>query len=340
MADGKVRLSDVAREAQVSLGAAAKVLSGAGGNIRVSAQKAEHIRAVAHKMQYRPNIAARTLAGSSARVVGILLDAASMAYYYRTVLALEAELAQADYRIMISEVHNNVDHFLESYRTLLQYGVDGVICVSHDYPGENHRLDESFQIQPNTLLIGRPAVGVHLVDIDWASSTEQATRYLLGRGRRRVALLLSESGYVSRFDREKGFKLALQQYPEAQEHSRIFMLPPMGIRGDIRELMRFVLDQLLPDVDAVMLESDVLALHLMSELHRRGIRVPEDIAVIGHNNDEFAGGAYPPLASIDECGELQAAAAVRILLGQIRNQFAAPQKEVIVPKLVWRESAG
>ncbi|WP_176012945.1 LacI family DNA-binding transcriptional regulator [Victivallis sp. Marseille-Q1083] len=340
MAASKVRLSDIAREANVSLGTVAKVLSGAGGNIRVGEAKAELIRATAKRLNYRPNIAARTLAGSSGRMIGVMIDSNAPKHYYNTIFSIERELAKSDYRIIISESHDNVRNFIEGYRTLLQYGVDGVICVSHDYPAGNQELNSFFAGQPNVVMIGRPVPpGAGLVEIDWAAATCEAATYLLNSGRRHLALIVDDSEYVSRYAHEAGFLQAIAAVPPASA-SRVVRMPGVSRSVEVAERVQFVLRRLPEGVDGILVENDLYGIFMIRELKRLGFRVPEDVAVIGHDNELFAAGCEPPLASIDECCDAQAAAAVKLVLEQLDRMPIANRMVTVTPKFIWRDSAG
>lgn len=114
-----VRLIDIAQRAGVSQGTVSAVLSGRGRNIRVSKEKAEKIRSIAREMNYIPNFSAKMLSGQSSHTLGVL----------------------------IAEAHANAEKQLLNYRTLLQYGVDGVICHANS-------VHESLRHEKNVVLYG------------------------------------------------------------------------------------------------------------------------------------------------------------------------------------------
>jgi DNA-binding LacI/PurR family transcriptional regulator len=339
MSKNTVTLREIAQAAEVSLGAVSKVLGGSKCNIRVSEEKAALIRATAQRLNYRPNITARRLAGGSGRIIGIIIDSGLPIHYYHTVTCIENALSDLDYRTMISESHGSATNFIHAHRTLLQYGIDGVICISHDYPGENHLIEEYFNTFPNTVFIGRPVAGTHLVDLDWLTSTEHATRHLLASGRRHLALVMGSIPYVSRQDRAAGFQKALSDYPEAIATSQIIRIPDQECEYCSDELVES-LGRLPDGLDGIILENDLKAMIMMRILHQRGIRIPEDVALIGHNNEEFSAHCFPALTTVDELSRAQAEAAISLLMQQLSpNPPNGPQQLTVIPELKVRESA-
>ncbi len=124
-----VRLIDIAERAGVSLETVSAVLSGRGNSIRFSKEKAEKIRAIAREMNYIPNFSAKMLSGQSSHTLGVLIDSGDVAVRYEQLAAIDQAAERRGYRLLIAEAHANAEKLLLNHRTLLQYGVDGVICT-------------------------------------------------------------------------------------------------------------------------------------------------------------------------------------------------------------------
>ncbi len=336
----KVRLVDIAREVNVSAALVSKVLRGNSGNIRVSPEKAEMIRKTARKMNYTPNINARALAGKSTKVIGILIDSKAPAVAFRLLAEIEHEATLHGYRILIGETHDSVENLYESYQHLRQHGVDGVICISHDYPGENEKLEEYFRDCGPIVFLGQPEIRNHShIILETDSGIRDAVRYLRESGRKRIAMLADRNMEDHSIqDRIRGF---LSVYPQGQDMLIPFLYSPgdaLTMRKDVRQIIKnFIIPR---KIDALLAANDISALILLGELNTSGLNVPGDIALIGHDNEFFSECCPIPLTTIDENNAVRASCAVNMLLDTIREfpKTRITHKITVKPELVIRQT--
>ena len=128
----KARLSDIAKLAGVSKAAAGKVLNGGRTQIRVSEETRQRILAAAKQLHYQPNMAASILAGGQSRIIGVMIDSRAADSQYRILAEIENEAGKHGYRLLIAQAHDDPEKILDSYHSLKQNGVDGIISFSHD----------------------------------------------------------------------------------------------------------------------------------------------------------------------------------------------------------------
>ncbi len=336
----RVTLSDIAREAGVSVPAVAKVISGNRANIRVSPQKTELIREIAAKLNYQPNINAQRLAGRSSKSIGVLVDTRAPSKQFQLIAEIEREASVRGYRCMIGGTHDSVENLYNSYQIMLQYGVDGVICVSHDYPGQNHLLEKYFENAEKLVFIGLPEVSRHpsvFEEIDYG--VIQAVRHLQEQSYRKIGMILgSRQDYASHRLRLKGF---LSCFPGRE--NLIYHFDDWRDTVRLKEKLRKAITEfILPGkLDAVIIHNDLIALTLLSELADLNIRVPEDIGVIGCDNDIFAESTRPRLTSIDNNNAALAQKALELLfqLFADNDRPASPARIAIPRQLIVRESS-
>ncbi len=338
----RTRLSDIAEAAGVSITTVGRVLSGGGRNIRVSRERAEAIRAIALKMNYKPNIAARTLAGSSSKVIGVLIDSHAPGTQVRTLAAIEREAGKHGYRVMVGETHNSYASLADSYRTLRQHGVDGVIIMAHDYPDVSGRLDDHLEVSSRLVFIDQPALDdANFVQIDRGCGVAMAIRALAEKGRKRIAMVTDRNDFVSVRQRIDGYRDGLARYQPRQPEllRRIdIRFDPEGIRNAADDIAAsFILPE---NIDALIAHNDLLGLALIGALNRRSCRVPEDVALIGQDNEIFGACMTPALSSIDESGATTACQAVRMLLDGLNDpetEYIA-RRVTVKPRLILRET--
>lgn len=345
-----MRLSDIAAECGVSVVTVAKVLNQSGGsNTRVGAATAKDILAVAERLHYRPNLSARNLRVGTSKLIGVLIDSESVGGLARMLAAIERCADARGYRIMVAEEHDKVSNVIAGYQSFRQYGADGVICISHDYLDASDALYSFFARQPRLVFVGQPRLEKAVyVDGAYAERARLALDFLWNSGRRRIALLIDPAGYLSLDGRREGFVRSLEALGGRMEvNGRIFAVPLSDITMvDIQQAVGTCFERELLDwnCDAVITMCDEYAGFVIREFQARGIRIPDEVAVIGHGNDRFCEILNPALASIDDDQAAQGRTAVELICRMIDPEEEAavwqePAPEVR-PRLVWRESAG
>jgi DNA-binding LacI/PurR family transcriptional regulator len=187
------------------------------------------------------------------------------------------------------------------------------------------------------VLLGRPAESQSLsyVDIDNRTAERNATAHLLRMGRKRIALLAGPDYAVAAIDRKAG-------YLDALARAGIEPDPDLIYDGDFSAAdaatgTRRVMEH---SPDAIVAANDVMAMASMSELAAMGVRVPEDVAVIGFDDLRAASRTKPPLTTVRQSISVLASEAIRTLTDLIEEPNLPPQQVVIPTELIVRASCG
>jgi len=327
-----VTLAEIARQAGVSVGTAAKVLSGAGGDaIRVGKETGERVRRLAEELDYQPNHNARILVGKSSNIIGLLIDSQAPLSTFRILSFIEKNFSVVGYRVMIAEAHNDVHSFAESCRMLRQYGVEGIISLAHDYPDSKSLLKEHFAMASNIVFVGQPYFDTaNYVEVDRAYGVNQAFDYLWKKGRRRLGMAFFNNGSGSVSQRLQAFLAAAERFD-----AEVFTLPVAinDIDANIERITAFAVEKKL---DAIFAPDDFHAVALPAQLARRKLSVPKQVAIVGNDNEPFARLVSPQLTTIDENAEAQAAAGVDMLRQILDGK--SPSVPIIRNTLIVRES--
>ncbi len=327
-----VRLIDIAKAANVSSAVVSAVLSSRnGGTIRVAPETAEKIRNIAREMNYVPNVSARILNGKSSGSVGVLLDSCAPNVSVRLLRAVEHELSQHKFRTLVAESHDSAENLFENYNALRQYGVDGVICLSHDYPGQNEKVTELFSAASDIVFVRGPEVHGHpLIRLDVASGIRQAVAHLFDTGRKKLMLVTQKTGSWGYLMRSEGFQAAAGDAGIICQLAKSSSTIPSA--AETGEICRRIREE---KVDGVIARNDFDALALITALQERGIRVPEDVAVTGSDDEPFARFTAPSLTTINYNLEAIAGQSVAALLK--KESIDLP---IIQPELIIRNSTG
>lgn len=350
-------LTDVAAAAGVSRWVAGRVLNGGRGNTRVAQATAHRIQEAAKRLNYAPNHAALLLRGQRSHTFGLLVASAGDPLRALLVEHLDAEAIKLGCSVLIGNTignpsvgPNQFDRYVEEFG---RRGVDGVFCaVHHWFQGDRRQL---LQQHPNTIFYEDPGVpGASYVTVDREDAVRTAMRYLLERGRTRIGLAVMTLARRPHLARLHGYQRELLHRGMAIDERLIFNGAVVRLtyvkhnRPDGRwefpiETIDLAIDQLVGQgrADAIIAHDDFWAVTLMKRLHARGIRVPDDVAVVGYLNHDIADWTDPALTSFD----LQHPLAARQMV-EMMNQTLAhgplPEKDRVVPilpKLIIRESA-
>ena len=332
-------IRDVASKADVSFQLAAAVLGGK-KYARAAESTRKKIFSAAQELGYVPNASARILRGDASRIIGVIIDSRAPESMYRLLAEIEQAADRFGYRILTAQAHDNPEKLLDSYYSLKQNGVDGVVSMAHDYSPINCHLDEILKDDPKIVFVlEAPEYPCSSVDVDIAGGMKSAVCHLRKQGYRKIALLLNRHDEKSplSFSCEKrieGFKQACPKGEILYTAALPYNIPEL--KTACRKLVR---EALIPrQFDAVIAQNDIFAAALMSQLQAKGIRIPQDFGIIGWDNllyDEL----FPvPLTSVaSDAGEI-AGAVMKILMDKIAGNTDPVQVKIPL-KLVIRESS-
>ncbi|ALG15077.1 LacI family transcriptional regulator [Kibdelosporangium phytohabitans] len=307
----------------------------------VSPQARQAVRAAVRDLGYSPNQAARSLVTKRTGGVALVLsEPESMVlddpYYLVAMRAAFRELANRGSQMLVMFVDNKED--IPRTMKFLDGGhVDGVLVFA---PHIGDPLATALRLLRVPVVFGGSSVangkGLYTVDYDNTSGAKLAVEYLLARGRRRIVTVSGPRDQRSARDRLAGWRetmaaagLAWEGLAEAADFTQT--------GGDIA--MQRLLDR-VPDLDAVFAASDPMAAGAMRALHSAGRRVPDDVAVIGFDdNPRVAPLLDPPLTSVHQDPGEQVREMIEMLLRLLSGE-QPPQRHLVLPvSLTTRQSA-
>lgn len=314
--DKRVTLADVAKLAGVSKQTVSRVVN---GSEHVTETTRERVLHCIETLGFRPSALARQLSTGRSQTIGVVSNGGQG--YLVTGVAYLGMVRQADrmgYALLIKEM---MDFSAGSIRAMLDYlierQVDGVIWAGPEI-GDSHAWLDSFDLStlpmPLVAINSKPRPGVDTVGFDNFGAGRNATRHLLSLGRRNIGHI---SGPMNRWvaqQRMEGWKTALEEAGLGQMSGNI-------VEGDwdvtsggscLRRLL-----EMCPQLDAVFVSSDRMAIGVLAEAHRLGKRVPEDLAVIGIDNLPESAFLIPPLTSMTQDTPRMAEVALRLLVRRI-----------------------
>lgn len=332
---GPVTLAMVARRAGVSTQTVSNAINSPD---LLRAETLERVRQAIDEMGYRPSRAAQTLRTRSSKLIGYGIQptppGVTAPVMDRFLHALSEAADEAGYRILLFASAPGGTS-LAGYEELLdQYDVDGFVLS--DTGRQDPRQAWLAKRGVPFVGFGRMWSGRQIgdwVDVDGASGTDAAVQHLIALGHRRIAFLGWPRGSGVGDDRADGWRRAMRWHG----------LPTRGLRaqslGDI-EAARIAVKPLLDaGATAVVAASDVLALGCYHALRDRGAVPGRDVAVVGFDDSPTAGILSPSLATVAQPLEAVGRECVRLLLARIAAPAGPPERVLLEPSLVVRDSA-
>ena len=322
----KIRLIDIAQEANASVGAVGKVLNGGSAPIRVGEVTRKRIQEVAARLGYRQNVAASILAGGKSNLIGVVIDAQTGYRNKRLLVALETAASKRGLRLLTGVAHDSVANLEQICHRLLQYGVDGLLMISHDYPEFRNEVEEFEKTIPEAVYLEKPYCGSSkYVETSRVNALKEMVADVVCRGEKRIALIHGKLDSISE-------KTLLAEYKSALAANGVTFDPAL-VKGDfcladegierIRKVAFELMEKSYPDV--LFADNAEYAVAIQSFLQSKGFHFPEDLEIIGGNGDPFFNYVTPRIHSFDPRYEMIA----ETLLDKLPEKAAASTPRVI-----------
>jgi LacI family transcriptional regulator len=334
MARSVVRLRDIAEKTGFSTNTVSLALR---ESPRIPSTTREVIRGAALELGYLPNHVAKSLVNRETRTIGLVLTDILNPILTQTAQAVEMALAERGYGTLFATSNNTLAEEVKVVEMFRSRQVDGILI----YPAQHRELDHLRPLRranlPIVLLIASPDSGIDGVSINDRSGVFKATRYLIGLGHRRIGFL--DASHPNGNDEK------LEGYQQALEQSGIAYDPDLVVatNGHYSRHGFFALDTLMSTHErptAIFADNDSLALGALHWCHRNGVRVPDDLAIMGYDNIAFTEFAEPPLSTVNYDVDAVSRMAVDRLMRLIGAGETLPDPRItlIDPELIVRES--
>jgi len=334
LAKGTIRLSDVAARTGFSTNTVSLALR---ESSRIPLETRTKIQSAAAELGYFPNHVAKSLVNRETRTIGLVLTDVMNPVLTHTAQAVELALAERGYGTLFATSNNNFAEETKVVEMFRSRQVDGMLV----YPARHRELAHLRPLRranfPIVLLIADPSVGLDGVSVNDRSGALQATRYLIGRGHKRIGFL-DASSRNGNLEKLEGYQQALAEAGLPPDPALIVQTD-----GDYSRHGYFALDLLMAGgtrPTAVLGDNDSIALGALSWCHKHNVRVPQDLAVMGFDNIPSSEFASPPLSTVNYDVEAVSRMAVDRLMRLITTDEPLPEPRVtmIDPELIIRGS--
>ena len=316
---------DIARQLGISKSTVSRALT---DHPNVNEKTRQRVLELAEQLDYQRNQLAISLLTNRTGTVGIMVPEFISYFFPRVIIGAQEELARSGYNVVICHSNESYETEVSNAKALLSSRVDGLI-VSHTKETRNFDHFRIFQRKGVPVVFFNRAcedMDVSKVTVDDYSGAFQAVEHLIQTGRRRIAHLAGPDTLTNSRNRLNGYRDALLK-------NGIPIDPELIISYDLNlDKANIYVNHLLnlaTPPDALFTINDPTALEALSVAKRRGIRVPQDLAVVGFSDDPISALIEPGLTTISQPVDELGKQAARLLLNQLTAEDERPPSETV-----------
>jgi DNA-binding LacI/PurR family transcriptional regulator len=336
----RATIRDVAALAGVSHQTVSRVIN---GSSKVTESTRERVLGAIRELSYVPSPMARGLISNRTRSLGMVSAEISDHSFAEAVAGAEAETRKRGYYLIVASVEDESRDDERGYlRLMLARRVEGLIIARPSVPLSSEQLLPAVAAGVPLVAIGSSELpGFTVVDVDNVDGGRQATAFLVAQGHRRIATITGPHEWPSAQARLEGYRKALRAGRIAADRSLVETSPDWGLEAG-QAAMKRLLERATP-FTALFAQSDLIALGAMRELRARGLRVPDDVSVVGYDDIPVAEFVHPALTTVRQPIRGVGAVAARIVLDRLASEDArdgdsGPQRHLLPAELVVRET--
>ncbi|MGL4739722.1 MAG: LacI family DNA-binding transcriptional regulator [Sarcina sp.] len=308
-------IKDVAREAGVSIATVSRVLNDIDV---VNEETKKKVQDAIKKLGYRPNIVARSLKTQRTRTIGIIVPDISSQVYPEIVRGAEDVANIYKYNVMLCNSDCDGEKEKEYLRVLKEKMVDGVLYMSSSLEDDTLNLINELDIKTILVETINKDNALPSVSIDNIGAAYEATKHLIAKGRKNIGFIgISQNEKNAWGMRYKGYEKALLENGKEIKDGVCFF-DTLKIKSGKKGVEAILSND--SNIDGIVCASDEVAMGAINALRERGIRVPEDISVIGFNGIDMSKNFYPTITTIEQPMYDMGSVAMRMLIKLLNKE--------------------
>ena len=333
---GNITIHDIAKTLNISGSTVSRALN---DNSRISEKTKKAVREMAKKLGYQPNALASNLRTSCTNTIGVIIPRISRYFFSSAITGIEELARTKGYNVIICQSNDQESREADCVQTLFASRVDGVIA-SIAINTENYNHYKTFTNR-NIPLVFFDRVCDELetsqVVVDDFKGGFLAAEHLISKGCKRIAHISGPQHLNIYINRHQGYLKALRKHNLKVDEDLIIESPLT--REDGMACAKKLMESTNPP-DAIFAANDTSALSIILYAKRNGIRIPEDLAIVGFSNEPFSEYLSPSLTTIEQSGLDVGTKATELLIDIINNKTGNHQETIVLPiKLIERESS-
>lgn len=335
MGQKRVTIRDIAKMAKVSHMTVSRALN---NDPRIREETKKRILELVDKLNYRPDARARTFVSKKSNLIGLVVSDISNPFYAELARGIEDKAHEEGYNVIFCSTDNKPERMETYVHLMMDAGVDAFIFASTRIrePVVEKLIDERFPL----VLVNRRLRGeaYNYVVLNNIRGAYEITEHLINLGYRRIAIITGTSNMSTGLDRLKGYQQALKD--SRIEFSENYAIQGPFTRGTGYEGTKHLLT-MKNRPEAIFGGNDYIAMGVIDAVEELGLHIPEDIALVGFDDTEFASNQRIRLTTVSQRKYEMGNLGVQILIDYIeRKETDYTHKIILEPRLIIRESCG
>ena len=332
----RMDIRTIARAANVSIATVSRTINNVPS---VNPKIAKRVWEVIDELDYFPNTQARALVSGRSKLFGLIVSEITNPFFPELIQGFEDIAVANGYEILVSSTNHDPQRMSHCIRRMLERKVEGVAIMTF---GIEEPLLEQLAKRKVPLVfidVGPTRPGISLLKVDYLHGIQQAVQHLVELGHRDISFISGPLRLHSAQSRQAAFFASLRECGLTANHAWI-VEGDHTMEGGIASMERLLATKRIPT--AVLCSNDMTAIGVLHKLYRAGLRVPDDLSVIGFDDIHISQVTIPPLTTVQMSRFELARAAVTALRAHVeQSDGSAPQRDYsIQTDLIVRESTG
>jgi len=334
MAKHRTSLKDLAQELGVSIATVSRALH---SSPEIGKDMQQRVKELAKKLNYRPNPFAQSLRKEAPKVIGVAVPNLVTHYYAAVLDGIEIEARRAGYSVISANTHENCNDERQAVDNFIGLHVVGIIaCLAQSTTDYSH-FEQLEELGIPLVFFGRTCMTDRFssVTANGDEAAQQATQHLIDTGSRRIAFIGGPNHLDMVRRRKHGYLEALRDNRIPIERDLV-ACDSIDYEKALQNTTRILSSENPPD--AIIAFNDIILFAAFNAIKQQGMRIPEDVALIGFTDDAHARYTTPRLSAIEDQSLKMGQTACRLLLQNIEGDTKV-KKEIVPQKLVIRETS-
>ncbi|MGP7819756.1 LacI family DNA-binding transcriptional regulator [Niallia sp. 01092] len=321
----KITIKDVARKANVSISTVSNVIN---KSKRVSPEVSERVLKVVNELGFSPNVIARSLIKKESLSIGVLIPSIENTFTSIFVRVIEKELFKHNYSTLLCNTELDMDIELHYLKLMKEKYVDGVVLLTSNLQQMHIDFFEENSIPVILASLTDKNGKFSSINIDDYQAAYDATEYLIKLGHRKIAWFGGALNHEHSSSRFEGYKQAFADYEIVYEKN-VFFNEEYQIKSGYERGMEIFRKPNCPT--AVLCISDVIAIGAIQAAEECGLRIPEDISIMGFDDIPISGAYRPGITTVRQPVYDLGVQAAQMLLQQIKEKESYKKEARILP---------
>ncbi len=331
-------LSDIAKQLNISVSTVSRALH---DHPAISKSTKKRVVNLAKKLDYQPNLLALSLLNNKTYTIGIIVPEITSYFFSSVINGFQDLVNDTQYRLIISQSEESFEKEKKILEALSKVRVDGFLISPTSETHDAHHFNKLVESGTPLVIFDRDCEGFNAdkVLVDDYDGAFQAVEYLIKTGCRRIAHITGPSNLSISKHRMNGYLDALKKHTIQVDPELIFNVSGFSPEYGVEATKAMLKLKQLPD--AIFAINDGIAIGAMYVIKEAGIQIPDQISVVGFDDEPHSSYFIPPLTSVWQPVYDMGILSARILLNKLQSHklTASPRYELLKPELIVRESS-